>query len=338
MAMAAMQWLYRLFGRHKPQIPAVLWQDCVARLPFLHRLSAPDEARLKQLCETLLARKTFTGVGGLELTDEIAVLIAAQACLPVLNLTLDLYRDMPGVIVYPSAFIVSQAEVDEAGVLHEWREPVSGEALDAGGAIVLSWEDVAQADPSTKGPGYNVVIHEFAHKIDMGDGAANGCPPFLAAYHRTLGVRQWRLAFSAAYQDFTRRVDALENRGPYDFFDADHPPHGVGGAAGNAGLPLDPYAASHPAEFFAVASEAFFVLPQPLAAVYPEIYRLLAQYYRQDPLADGKRHSAGVMAAPGRRTGIAGGGTPGQAAAPGSGSRSNTQAPACNREAAGKHL
>lgn len=282
--MDAMQWLHRLFGRNKPQIPTVLWQDCVARLAFLHRLSAPDKARLKQLCETLLARKTFTGVGGLELTDEIAVLIAAQACLPVLNLTLDLYRDMPGVIVYPSAFIVPQAEIDEAGVLHEWHEPVSGEAVDAGGAVVLSWADVAQADPSTKIPGYNVVIHEFAHKIDMGDGIANGCPPFLAAYHGTLGVRQWRLAFSTAYRDFTRHVDALESRLPNDF-DTGNPAHGARYDALSAGLPLDPYAASHPAEFFAVASEAFFVLPQPLAAAYPEIYRLLARYYRQDPLA-----------------------------------------------------
>ena len=279
-----MQWLRQLFRRDKPQIPASLWQAGVARLPFLQRLAPAELARLKQLSETLLEKKTFTGAGGLELTDEIAVSIAAQASLPVLNLTLDLYRDMAGVIVYPAAFIVPQAEMDEAGVMHEWHEPVSGEALDAGGAVVLSWEDVEQADSSMTIPGYNVVIHEFAHKIDMGDGVANGCPPFLAAYHGGIAVSAWQRSFSAAYVDFTRRVDELESCLP-DNFDEDNPAHAAHYEGLCAGLPLDPYAASHPAEFFAVASEAFFVLPQPLATAYPDIYRLLVHYYRQDPLA-----------------------------------------------------
>lgn len=278
-----MQWLGRFFRRDKPRIPAALWQAGVARLPFLQRLAPAELARLKQLAETLLDRTTITGVAGLDLTDEIAVSIAAQASLPVLNLTLDLYRDMAGVIVYPAAFLVPQAEMDEAGVLHEWREPVSGEALDAGGAVVLSWEDVEQADQPGQVPGYNVVIHEFAHKIDMGDGIANGCPPFLPAWHAGLGSRAWQRAFSAAYEDFTRRVERLEARLPHDF-DDDDPVHAARYDRLFAGLPLDPYAASHPAEFFAVASEAFFVLPQPLAAAYPEVYQLLARYYRQDPL------------------------------------------------------
>ncbi|HTN66275.1 MAG TPA: M90 family metallopeptidase [Burkholderiaceae bacterium] len=281
-----MQWLRQLFRRDKPQIPAPLWQAGVARLPFLQRLAPLELERLKQLSETLLAKTTFTGAGGLDLTDEIAVSIAAQASLPVLNLTLDLYRDMAGVIVYPAAFIVPQAEMDEAGVLHEWHEPVSGEALDAGGAVVLSWEDVEQADWSMEVPGYNVVIHEFAHKIDMADGVANGCPPFLPAYHGGIAISAWQHTFSAAYEDFTRRVDQLERCLP-DNFDEDDPAHAAHYERCCAGLPLDPYAASHPAEFFAVASEAFFVLPQPLAAAYPDVYRLLARYYRQEPLAGG---------------------------------------------------
>ena len=139
-------------------------------------------ARLKKLCESLLDQRTFTGAGGLDLSDDIAVSIAAQASLPVLNLTLDLYRDMAGIIVYPSSFIVPQSAIDEAGVVHEWREPVSGEAVDAGGAVVLSWEDASDINA----PGFNVVIHEFAHKIDMSDGVANGCPPFLAGYHQDI--------------------------------------------------------------------------------------------------------------------------------------------------------
>lgn len=285
-----MQWLRQFFRRNKPQISAALWQACVARLPFLQRLAAPELAHLKELSETLLDKKTFTGAGGLELTDEIAVLIAAQASLPILNLTPDLYRDMAGVIVYPAAFIVPQAEMDEAGVLHEWREPVSGEALDAGGAVVLSWEDVEQAAWSAKGPGYNVVIHEFAHKIDMADGTANGCPPFLGAWHADHGniawQRAWQPTFSAAYDHFRQRVVRLEANLPQDF-DEGNPAHAADYQSAGAGLPLDPYAASHPAEFFAVASEAFFVSPQPLAAAYPDVYRLLARYYRQDPLAGG---------------------------------------------------
>lgn len=277
--MALMQWLRQLLQRGKPHIPDSLWQSCTARLPFLARLSADDLSRLKLLCETLLDKKTFNGAGGLELTDEIAVLIAVQACLPVLNLTLDLYDDMAGIIVYPSEFIVPHAEMDEAGVMHEWRAPVSGEAVGAGGAVVLSWEDIEVSDA----PGYNVVIHEFVHKIDMNDGEANGCPPFLAKYHAQIRPQVWQQAFSDAYEDFVRRVDLLDSQLPDDF-EVHDPVHASRHDNLFATLPLDPYGADHPAEFFAVASEAFFVLPEPLAATYPDIYRLLARYYRQDPL------------------------------------------------------
>jgi hypothetical protein len=281
-AIIAMQWLQQFFRRSKRQIPDALWRNCVARLAFLDHLSASDRTRLKGLSESLLATKTITGAGGLELTDEIAVLIAVQACLPVLNLTLDLYDDMAGIIVYPSAFIVPLSEMDEAGVVHEWRTPLSGEALSAGGAVVLSWEDVEEAQISAAG--YNVVIHEFAHKIDMGRGAANGCPPFLAAFHQDMQVSDWQQAFSAAYGDFTSRVDTLDRQLPGDF-NPDNPADAAHYDILFAALPMDPYASKHPAEFFAVASEVFFVLPQPLASDYPHVYRLLARYYRQDPLA-----------------------------------------------------
>lgn len=276
-----MQWLRQLFTRDKPQIPDPLWRECVARLPFLRRLPAHELSRLKTLAEALLHRKTFTGAAGFELSDETAVLIAAQASLPVLNLTLDLYRDMAGIIVYPSTFVIPQSEMDEAGVVHEWREPVSGEAVQAGGAVVLSWEDAQESDA----PGYNVVIHEFVHKIDMGNGTANGCPPFLAAYHKDINPTLWQRVFSTAYEDFVRCVNALDALLPDDF-------DGDDTTAADLDrydelfdrLPLDPYAAKHPAEFFAVASEAFFVLPRPLADAYPEIYRLLGLYYRQHTL------------------------------------------------------
>lgn len=278
--MPAMGWLRQLFNRDKPQIPDSLWLDIIAHLPFLQRLTAQELERLKVVSEELLDRKTFTGAAGFELSDEIAVVIAAQASLPILNLTLDLYDDMAGIIVYPSAFMIPQSEMDEAGVIHEWHEPASGEAVHAGGAVVLSWEDAQESDAS----GYNVVIHEFAHKIDMRNGTANGYPPLLAEYHKDLKPAEWQRVFSAAYADFVARVDALDAQLPADF-DDDKAAHAAVYDELFATLPLDPYASRHPAEFFAVASEAFFVMPQPLAEDYPEIYRLLALYYRQDPLS-----------------------------------------------------
>lgn len=277
--MVRMQWLRRLLNREKPRIPDQLWQDCLGRLPFLAQAPEQSLERLKTLCEAFLDQKAFTAAAGFELTDEIAILIAAQACLPVLNLTLDLYDDMAGIIIYPGSFIIRQSEMDEAGVVHEWHEPVSGEAVDAGGAVILSLEDIEDIGA----PGYNVVIHEFAHKIDMKDGRPNGCPPFLVAYHKEIDTRFWQRSFAAAYHDFVARVDALDARLPEDF-DADDPDDAAFYDELFCELPLDPYAARNPAEFFAVASEAFFVLPLPLAEDYPEIYRLLSQYYRQDPL------------------------------------------------------
>jgi MtfA peptidase len=274
-----MTWLRRLFHRDKPHIPDQLWQDCLVRLPFLKRLSDDEFIRLKNLCEQLLFRKSFSGAGSFSLTDDVTLAIAAQACLPVLNLTLDLYDDMAGIIVYPSQFIIPQIEVDEAGVVHEWQEPVSGEAVDAGGAVVLSWEDVEDIGA----PGYNVVIHEFVHKIDMRDGTANGRPPFLTGFHDGITASAWQGEFTAAYEHFTRRMERAESRLPPDFDDA-NPAHAALYDAEFGELPLDPYAARHPAEFFAVASEAFFVLPEPLAEDYPAVYGLLARYYRQDPL------------------------------------------------------
>jgi Mlc titration factor MtfA (ptsG expression regulator) len=279
--MTSMQWLNQLFKRHKPQIPEALWLSCTARLPFLRRLTPSDLLRLKTLAEQFLAAKTITGVRGLVMTDEIAVLIAAQASLPVLNLTPDLYHEMGGVVVYPSAFIVNQKQMDAAGVLHEWREELAGEAFHGDGPVVLSWQDMENTHDFRDG--HNVVIHEFAHKIDMGRGGANGCPPFLAAYHRGMQVAVWSRAFAGAYRDFCRRVHALERRFADDV-DFDELDHAASYDRQFAPLPMDAYAATNAAEFFAVASEAFFVRPQPLAADYPEVYRLLALYYRQDPL------------------------------------------------------
>jgi Mlc titration factor MtfA (ptsG expression regulator) len=279
-----MRWLSRLlrtFSREPVAIPDDLWHATLQQLSVLDRLNRDERTRLKLLCEQLLARKPISGVKGFEVTDEIAVLIAAQACVLVLNLDLSLYDDMSAVLVFPDTFGVRQHQVDEAGVVHEWDEELAGEAVEQGGAVALSWFDVElQQEP---GATQNIVIHEFAHKIDMGRGAANGCPPFLENLHDPEKLRDWPSVFTTAYEDFCDRVDRLEAALPPDF-DADHPEHADLYDERVAALPLEPYAASDPAEFFAVASEAFFVAPWPLAEAYPAVYRKLQAYYRQNPL------------------------------------------------------
>jgi Mlc titration factor MtfA (ptsG expression regulator) len=273
-----MKLLKRLFRRTAPDIDETQWQQTVQGMPFLHRLNAGELERLKSLAARFLDTHAVSGAGGFTVSDDIALCIAAQACLPVLNLTLDLYDDMAGVIVYPAAFVVRHSEVDEAGVVHEWEAAMAGEALDAGGAVVLSWED-AQEDHLWDDGG-NLVIHEFVHKIDMGSGGANGCPPFLALFHADIDPAHWKAAFSAAYDDFCARVDALERQLPAGFDDENE--HHLDLYADLAqALPMDPYGSEAPAEFFAVASEAFFARPAPLRRTYPQVLELLEKYYRQ---------------------------------------------------------
>jgi Mlc titration factor MtfA (ptsG expression regulator) len=146
---------------------------------------------------------------------------------------------------------------------------MAGEAW-LGGPVILSYEDVAMAaDEEMRVAGYNVVIHEFAHKLDMRSGDPNGFPPL----HPEMSARRWKAAFTAAYEDFCGRVDSADDRAEAD-----------GGAALDA-LPIDPYAATSAGEFFAVSSEAFFETPERLEPAYPEVYEQLRMFYRQDPLA-----------------------------------------------------
>jgi hypothetical protein len=266
------------------RIPLPLWASAVRQLGFLSFLTPAQLVRLRHTSEQLLDRKPIVGAQGLDVTDDMAVLVAAQAALLVLELSLDLYEDMSAIVLYPGAFSVRQQQMDEAGVVHEWQETLAGEAVGQGGAVVLSWDDPAWQQQS--GAPHNIVIHEFAHEIDMGRGDANGFPPFLAGLHDRVALSDWTAEFSDAYADFCARVEAFENFLPVDF-DEENPAHAARYDELAAALPLDPYAARDPAEFFAVASEAFFVAPAPLAAAYPRVYALLAAYYRQDPLTAG---------------------------------------------------
>ena len=233
----------RVLRKHR--IEEALWCEATSRLRFI-----PQTPKLRSLALLFLAEKQFSGTHGLEVTDEMRVSIAAQACLPVLELGLDWYAGFSGIVVYPGDFRVRRSETDEDGVGHEWDDELAGEAM-PGGPVVLSW------DATANDAGMNVVIHEFAHKLDMLNGAADGLPPLHAAMDRAA----WARAFEEAYQGF---CDAVE-RGKETW--------------------LDPYAAEHASEFFAVISEAFFEDPAETRRRYPDVYDQLKLFYLQDPLS-----------------------------------------------------
>lgn len=243
----------RVIRRHPVSDPA--WAGVVARVPFLAHLSAHESDRLRQWVALFLDRKRIHGAGGFEVDELARLLVASQACLLILNLDLDYYRDWVEVIVYPAEFVPDREYVDAAGVVHRVREPLAGESW-LQGPVILSAQDL---EPGWYDDGavVNVVIHEFAHKLDMLNGDANGMPPLQPGMDR----EQWSAAFDAAYRDLCRRAD---RGGP---------------------TPMDAYAAESPGEFFAVACEYFFQAPDRLNSAYPEVYRQLARFYRQDPAA-----------------------------------------------------
>ena len=259
------------FGRRartaQTRLDDARWQRLLAGYPFVHNLGAARLLRLREQCEQFLQRKQFAAEGGLVLTDDIGTAIALQACVPIVELGLGWYDDFEQIVVYPDQFVVPRREIDDAGVVHEEDAWLAGESID-GGPVVLSWADVAPGVDTV-----NVVIHEFVHKIDLRDGEADGCPPLPAARRR-----RWQQALNAAWQAFTDELDALERAMPR-WLD----PESEQAEAWYARLPLDPYAAHDPAEFFAVSGEAFFLAPGVLARAYPEYFTLLAEFFRLDP-------------------------------------------------------
>ncbi len=236
-------------------IPDLLWRLTLMRYPFLARLPESDLAELRRLASLFLDAKEFSGAGGLQVTDEIAVAVAAQACLPVLRLGLPLYDGFVGIVMHADEVIAPREVMDDNGVVHTYDEPLTGEAME-GGPLMLAWADVRDAGESAE-IGYNVVIHEFAHVLDMRDGLADGIPPLETSAQRD----HWAAVIDSEYAAFCDRVDAGED------------------------TVLDPYGAEAVEEFFAVGSEAFFVAPQALIAEQPHLYALLSGYYRQDPAA-----------------------------------------------------
>ena len=236
-------------------IPDALWHTTLSHYPFLARRSAEDLDELRRLSSLFLDAKEFSGAHGLQVDDEMAVAIAAQACLLVLRLGLRAYAGFVGIVVHADEVEVRREVVDDDGIVHEFDDVLSGEAME-GGPVMLSWRDVSEAGASAEW-GYNVVVHEFAHILDMGDGLADGIPPLPSARAR----RHWKAELTQEYEAFCERVDRDED------------------------TVLDPYGAESHEEFFAVACEAFFVTPPELRAEHPALYALLAGYYQQDPAA-----------------------------------------------------
>lgn len=223
-----------------------------AALPILQGLDAAERTRLREAASLFIHDKTFSAAGGAEVDAATRHLIALQACLLTLNLSEDSYRGWNEIILYPEEFLRQREEIDEAGVVHRSRDILAGESWH-GGPLVLSIADVTASGQTD---GFNVVLHEFAHKLDMLNGDANGFPPL----HRGMDAAAWARDFTAAYEDLCARVDAGED------------------------TVIDPYATTDPAEFFAVLTEVFFETPHLLHAEYPAIYRQLQQFYRQHPL------------------------------------------------------
>ena len=242
----------------KQPLPYSSWK-LTGQIPCLDRLSAVEMAHLRVLTSVFLYQKSLTGTKGLNLTHEMKVIIAAQACLPVLKLGLNYYADFNQLVVYPNVFWTEHDVRDEAGVVHHIHSLNSGESWTRG-PVILSWEDI-ESDIQQGDAGHNVIIHEFAHKIDMLNQTANGVPPIPVTMDRS----EWRRVFSTAYKTLSERIKHH------------HKPC------------VNEYAATSPAEFFAVSSEYFFTKPQQLDEKCHLVYQELSQFYQQEPLLRSQR-------------------------------------------------
>jgi Mlc titration factor MtfA (ptsG expression regulator) len=234
-------------------IPDVIWQLTLARFPFLAARSSDDLRDLREMATLFLAEKEFNGTRGLEISDEMAAAIAAQACLPALKLGLDWLDGFVGIVVHAEAVVARREIEDETGVVHAYDEELAGEAM-SGGPVMLAWREVDDAGRSAV-DGYNVVVHEFAHVIDMRVGLTAGAGEADESTERG----RWQRALAAEHEAFAARIESDE-----ETF-------------------LDPYGAESLEEFFAVAAEAFFVAPGELEAELPVTYELLRGFFRQDP-------------------------------------------------------
>ncbi len=238
------------------RIPYQAWRQYLLSAPLLQPPNPPERARLRRLAAEFLAHKTISGAGGIKLDKAERLHIAAHACLLILRLDLEYYAGFREVIVYPDAFMVEyEEEEDDTGLIHRIRHPLAGEAWEQG-PVILAWNEITP-DTCPHTSGASIILHEFAHKLDMLSGTANGMPPTRPEISR----KHWTRALTAAYQDLRASLEERDS-----------------GA-------IDPYAAENPAEFFAVLTEIFFATPGMLRDHYPDVYKQFCRFYRQDPAA-----------------------------------------------------
>ena len=238
---------------HRSLIPYQLWHEVLISSPVLSRLTQNEQHRLRKLSSLFLHQKTISAVNDVELDMYKRVLIASQACLLILNLDLDYFRGWHEIIIYPGSFIINRDEVDSSGVVHRAKRVLSGESWQHG-PVILSWSD-ASSGVHAHGRVSNVIIHEFAHKLDMLNGVANGMPPL----HSNMVREKWTESLSQAYDKLYHQLERYHHTS------------------------IDAYAAESPAEFFAVLSEVFFENPVLLHKLYPQVYHQLSLFYRQNP-------------------------------------------------------
>jgi Mlc titration factor MtfA (ptsG expression regulator) len=252
--MATGAWARRRRERiRKQEFPPEWLAVLRSTLPRFARLTPEDQAELEGHIQVFLAEKRFEGAAGLAITDEIRVTIAAQACLLLLHRDTDDYPGLASIIVYPHEYIATQRVRDELGLVREAVQVRLGET-GARGAVVVSW-DAALRGASDANEGRSVVFHEFAHLLDAEAGGFDGAPllPLRSMYDR------WTRVMREEYAALQARATAAE------------------------ATDLDPYGATSPAEFFAVATERFFQEPHSLQRDHPALFAELAGYYRQDP-------------------------------------------------------
>ena len=229
------------------------WDEAYQSLPLLKGLSVEEDKTLKELCVLFMHNKIFEGAQGFEIKPKVLLVISLQACLPILKLGLSCYENFSTIIVYRAGFKTNRKMTDENGIVDHDRTHLLGESW-LHGPVILSWVD---SENGGKIDGSNLVIHEFAHKLDMQNGVANGFPPL----HSGIKRNDWVREFSKAFEYFEHRCTR-------------HNLHGI-----------DCYAATSPAEFFSVFSEVFFERPDRIKKHFPEIHTLLELYYLQTPIS-----------------------------------------------------
>lgn len=243
------------------------WRDILKRrVPYVRALPADLQLQLKQHIQVFLAEKAFIGCDGLEITDEIRVTIAAQACLLLLNRPRGYYPALRQILVYPGSFVVQRGHTDHAGVTHEGRQVLAGESWSQG-QVILSWHDTL-VGAATPDDGQNVVIHEFAHQLDQETGSANGAPILARQAH----YARWAAVLGAEFNAL--QASASQYRGGWHEQDGAKEPS-----------LFSDYGATDPAEFFAVITEVFFEQPHRMAAEHPALYSELSNFYQLDPLS-----------------------------------------------------